>query len=69
MSTLYLMIGGSLIHADLVVPAGPTSNPPYLGAGEHQGDFKTATVRVDSSGNIIAVFFGQHNSGIWALRG
>ncbi len=53
------------IDMDLLAPAGQ----PYLGAGEHQGDFKHATVRVDADGNILGVFYAQHNGGFWCLPG
>jgi len=68
MSTIRFVLGPAYMWGDMIVTDGDTSTPPYLGLGEHQGDWKTATVRISgSSGRILGVFFGQHNSGVWCL--
>ena len=57
------------VHGDLMVPPSTEQEPKYQGVGEHQGDWKTLTVRISPTGRIVGVFYGQHGSGIWCLPG
>lgn len=52
-------------NSDLLAPAGA----PYQGPGEHQGDWKHVTVRINLQGQIQAVFYAQHGGGFWCLPG
>jgi len=45
------------------------SGSPYQGIGEHQGDWKHVTVRVNLQGQIFGVYYAQHNGGFWASPG
>lgn len=63
------------VNGDFSVPPSTESEPRYQGCGEHQGDWKTVTVRITApsasspNGRIVGVFYGQHASGIWCLPG
>lgn len=62
------------VNGDFAVLPSVEGEPKYLGCGEHQGDWKTVTVRIAASdalpnGRIVAVYFGQHASGIWCWPG
>lgn len=59
------------VHGDWIVPVSeePQTQPTYQGVGEHQGDWKTLTIRINPTGQILGVFYGQHNSGIWCVPG
>jgi hypothetical protein len=37
---------------------------PYVGLGEHQGDWKHVSVRINQ-GQVQGVFYGQHSGGFW----
>ena len=40
----------------------------YQGPGEHQGDWKHVTVRVDAWSEMLGVYYAQHDSGFWVDR-
>ena len=70
MSSLRVQSGPVDLYGDFSVPVSLESAPTYQGLGEHQGDWKTLTVRISgSTGRIVGVFFGQHSSGIWCMPG
>lgn len=52
---------------DLVGPhaASGQYTDGYQGKGEHQGDWKHISVRIDPDGNIQEVYYAQHNTGMW----
>jgi hypothetical protein len=47
---------------DLLASAQETMDQ---GLGEHQGDWKHVTVRIDQSGTMQGVFYAQHTGGYW----
>ena len=49
---------------DLLAPAEETLDQ---GVGEHQGDWKHVTVRIDQNGALQGVFYAQHTGGYWLL--
>ena len=53
---------------DLAIPA-TLGIQAYQGIGEHQGDFKHVTVRIDTSGNIQGIYYAQHTKGVWCFPG
>ena len=63
------------VNGDFTVALSAEGEPKYLGCGEHQGDWKTVTVRITApttalpNGRIVAVYYGQHASGIWCWPG
>ena len=63
LSTLRLQVvaSGTEYDQDLLAPA----DSGYAGLGEHQGDWKHATVRIDEQGQVQGVFYGQHTGGFW----
>jgi hypothetical protein len=67
-STLRIQAGSSESDVDLEVPSS-VPQQAYQGLGEHQGDWKHVTVRIDCNGDIKAVFYAQHTTGVWCFPG
>lgn len=66
-STLLLSGFGGALSMDMLPPTvGGTITGGYQGGGEHQGDWKHVTARVNAtSGELQGVFYSQHGGGIW----
>ena len=67
-STMFLAEGDSRFDVDFVGPMNSSGQyvDGYQGVGEHLGDWKHITARVDAAtGDLEAVFYSQHGAGVW----